>query len=282
MGSFIGHAVPGIMFFLASIWWLIGALRRTFWYHKSFQRQPLLQRRQNNTTNLPQHRAVFSLNRGRTAKIPFEPIAKIGLCVIGVLGELLYEKQWVLIHNGFVDKHLNNYAHASMYCMFGLSGVVDLLMYYRVAPLPTGVDHLFLALAFFVEGMLFYFHLDGRPEISVRVHTFLYMTSFITCLILLAEMKATRALIHTFSRAFLTSLQGTWFFQVAFVLHGFERWENSRANIEFIAIAFVWHVLILASLYLVIFVVSYRVYCMKTSQGPQEINEDEATDDEFE
>lgn len=278
MGSFIGHAVPGLMFFLTSIWWLVGALRLTFLHQTANKHQPLIRRR-HNKGHFPQHRVVFTIRR---CKLPLEPLAKVLLSMTGMVGELLYEKQWVLLgDNGFVYKHLNNYAHLSMYCMFALSGIVDLLMHYNSVPLPTGLDHVFLSLAFFVEGMLFYFHLDGRPKLNVRLHTFVYLISFLTSLVLLAEMKAARSPIPVIARAFLTTLQGSWFFQIAFVLHGYHPWKNSPENIEFIAIAFVWHILGTASLYLVIFVAAYRGVFVRQRDKEQEM-ESHCTDEELE
>ena len=251
MGSFIGHAVPGTMFILLSIWWYVGALRVCFRNIMTPDAPiPAHQRRKprNGMSGFTGRRVVYDCTGG---KMPLEAITKVFLAAIGMLGEMLYEKQWALLDNeqNFVKEHLNNYAHASMFGFFGLSAIIDLVMFYRVAPLPAGLDFAFVSLAFFVEGLLFYFHLDGRPLLNVRVHTFVYMIAFFTAIVLLIEIRAVNQSIPAVVRAFLTSLHGTWFFQVAFILHGPNPWKNTSENIEFVAIAFVLHLFIWAVLY---------------------------------
>lgn len=260
MGSFIGHVVPGTMFILTSIWWYAGALRVCFRNIMTPDTALAHQRRKAKTVKdmiRKRTRAVYGCMGG---KMPFEPIAKVCLAVIGIFGELLYEKQWALLNkeHNFVKEHLNNYAHSSMFGFFGLSGIIDLVMFYDVAPLPAGLDFAFASLAFFVEGLLFYFHLDGRPELNVRVHTFIYMVAFFTAMVFVIEMWAVNKSIPALARAFLTSLQGAWFFQIAFVLHGPKPWKNTTENIEFLSVAFVMHVFAWAVLYVVVFVAVYR------------------------
>jgi hypothetical protein len=263
MGSFIGHAIPGTMFILVSIWWFTGALRTCF-HHFITTHVPIVQRRKGKMAKdglrVNNGRASFGCMGRKTSLIPFEPIIKVCLAIIGILGELLYERQWALLNEDhkFVKEHLNNYAHVSMFSFFGLSGLIDLVMFYDVAPLPAGLDYAFVSLAFFVEGLLFFFHLVGRPELNVRVHTFVYMVAFLTALVLLLEMCAENKSIPSLARAFLTSLHGAWFFQIAFVLHGPTPWKNTSENIEFISIAFVVHIFALAILYLLIYIAVYR------------------------
>ena len=67
-----------------------------------------------------------------------------------------------------------------MYDFFGLGGVVDLLMWYKVLPLPPEFDYLVFSLAFWMEGLLFLFHLHGRDELNVRLQTILYIIAFIS------------------------------------------------------------------------------------------------------
>ncbi|XP_031571554.1 transmembrane protein 45B-like [Actinia tenebrosa] len=284
MGSFIGHAVPGTMFILISIWWYAGALRVCFRNIMTSDSTTLVHQRRKAKADKDgkkiRNRAVYGCMGG---KLPFEPITKVSLAIIGILGELLYEKQWALLdkeHN-FVKEHLNNYAHASMFGFFGLSGIIDLVMIYDVAPFPDGLDFVFASLAFFVEGVLFYFHLDGRPHLSVRVHTFIYMLAFFTAMVFVIEMWASNQSIPALVRAFLTSVHGAWFFQIAFVLHGPNPWKNTSENIEFVAIAFVMHVFTWAVVYLGVFVAVYRG-CYASKLGVREpLLQEESADEDF-
>ena len=80
----------------------------------------------------------------------------------------------------------------TMFAFFFINGVVDLLVHYRVQGMPKGLDYFSGALAFAIEGkngkgcvisplflplffpgILFYWHLSGRPPMDVQLHTFL-------------------------------------------------------------------------------------------------------------
>ncbi|KAG0416194.1 hypothetical protein HPB47_006629 [Ixodes persulcatus] len=94
---------------------------------------------------------------------------------------------------------MGNTQHTSMYVFYGLSGLADLLTIHE-APVPRGTDYSLLRLAVCAEAFLFHFHLHVRRHLDVLVHTLLIYT-------LVAEA------------ACIAVVQGTWFFQVAFVLN---------------------------------------------------------------
>ena len=255
MGSLLGHLVPGIMFLLISIWWFIGDVIEKC--HGRYYRRgsPSLS-----------VRVWYSCPGARLSKLPLEPMAKIFLAVIGVLGELLLSKSVALVGEDgeLVADHLNNYGHSVMYCFFGLSGAVDLVKWYKLFPLPAKFDFAVFSTALWMEGLLFSFHLHGRSELDVRLHTLLYLLIFVTAaLFLLEAISAKPVPFSAFFRAYLLSLQGTWFLQIGFVLYGPNRWKNSPTNVAFTAIAFAFHAFILLAVYLISHFVCYHVYIKK-------------------
>ena len=91
-------------------------------------------------------------------------------------------------------------------------------MWYDIMSLPAKCDYMIFSACFWVEGFLFYFHLRGHSDISVRLHTILYIIIFITAAAFLADVFFGRVYNRCFAlmRAILLGVQGTWFLQIAF------------------------------------------------------------------
>ena len=200
---------------------------------------------------------------------------KVLLAILGVLGELILSEAWTLIDKDgeFVAENLNNHSHTAMYCFFGLSGVVDLLMWYDIMSLPAKCDYMIFSACFWVEGFLFYFHLRGHSDISVRLHTILYIIIFIIAAAFLADVFLTRLQsLFALMRAILLGVQGTWFLQIAFVLYGPNPWKNTPSNVEFLAVAFTWHLFIFVAVALV-FVAMFNRFCGKKYTRDDQLDE---------
>lgn len=265
MGGFVGHAIAGSFFLLFSVWWFIGILIG----EPSRERNNDTRRRLLADDTVGRARpAQVKFNKrawfvcpGRLAKVPLEPILKVVATLSGMIVELFPQKQYALLdENGeFIERHLNDHSHVAMYSFFTFSGVVDLVMWYRVLPLPPGTDYLALSLAFWVEGMLFYFHVDGRPQLDLRMHTILYLIIFITAGVLLLAMVWEKNSLLSILQAYLTSLQGTWFIQIAFALHGPNIWKNTHTNVMVLPIVLAWHMIFWLVFYLVSFAIAHRL-----------------------
>jgi len=65
-------------------------------------------------------------------------------------------------------EHWGNAQHITMFFFFGLNGLVDLCMQ-RKWDIPPKLDYVSAALAFAVEGFLFFYHLHGRPHMDIMV-----------------------------------------------------------------------------------------------------------------
>ena len=259
MGSLIGHLVPGTMFILLSLWWYINAVFACIKRRKGVL---LKTKTSDGSTNLciPRPQAWFPCSY-KNREIPFEPVAKVVLAFSGGLLELLYESQYRLfdMKGDFVQSHLNNFAHSTMFSIFALSGLIDLSENYSLLPLPRGTSNLILSWGFFVEGLLFYNHLHGRSALNVHIHTFIYLLAFATAVVILLEIASISPL-PLILRAYFTTVHGTWFYQVGFVLHGPSPWQNNERNVEFTTIALVWHMIAVFIVYAATYAVMHRVF----------------------
>lgn len=269
MGSLRGHLVPGSFLMVGAVWWFIGEILRNS--HRNYSRRirgEYSTRANFSGSTMSVQPVWYTCGGTRLAKLPVEPIVKVVLAVLGVLGELLISKPLALFdENGeFIPSHLDNYAHSVMYGFFGLSGVVDLVIWYALLPLPPKFDYLVVSLAFWFEGFLFIFHLHGRDELNVRLHTILYILVFVTAVVFLLAVISDQFInFMGFLKAYLLSLQGSWFFQVGFVLFGPDPWKNSPSNVEFLGIVFAFHAMIWFIIHLVCHIICYR-FCIKKRQ----------------
>lgn len=277
MGSLQGHLLPGSMFIVVSVWWFIGETLQTG--HGNYYDRSRGRFRGSKVSVQP---VWYSCPGARLFMLPVEPIVKVVFAVLGVLAELPVSRAATLYdENGeLIAQHLDNYTHSVMYGFFGLSGVVDLVMWYGLFPLPPKFDYLVLSLAFWFEGFLFFFHLHGRDKLNVRLHTFLYILVFVTAAVFLVAVISDQ-FVHFvgFLRAYLMSFQGSWFFQAGFVLFGPNPWKNSSSNVEFLGIMFAFHALTWFVVHLVFRIVSYHCY-IKKNQLNESLFEAESSGEE--
>lgn len=226
MANFKGHALPGSFFLVFGLWWSV--------------KYPLRYLNQKMKSGC---RSSLCYQRLELA----EGVAKAVFALVGILAEQfvpdgphmhLYngeEKSWV---------HLMNWQHSTMYLFYGLSGVIDILVY---SPLkvPQGLDRLALFLAVFIEGLLFYFHVHNRPELDQHIHSLLLIAVFGGSITIFIEVFLRDHIVLELFRTSLTILQGTWFWQIGFVLYppwGGPEWnQTEHENIMFITMCFCWH-----------------------------------------
>ncbi|XP_023656213.1 transmembrane protein 45B [Paramormyrops kingsleyae] len=227
MANFKGHALPGSFFLLFGIWWSVKYPFRQCWKRSHLQgrkRLPLL----------------FD-------RIDFvEGSLKIFFAFVGIMAEQfvpdgphahLYDRQG----NAWVK--LMNWQHSTMYLFFGISGVADLLSMSSL-PVPLGIDRLGLALALFVEAFLFYFHVHNRPHLDMHIHSLLLVAVFGGAASTFLEVFKRDHPILESLRSSLAILQGTWFFQIGFVLYPLNgpEWDlEKHDNIMFVTMCFCWH-----------------------------------------
>uniref|UniRef100_A0A672K5K8 Transmembrane protein 45B n=1 Tax=Sinocyclocheilus grahami TaxID=75366 RepID=A0A672K5K8_SINGR len=218
MANFKGHALPGTFFLLFGLWWSIKYLQ-----HGDRDRQ--------------MHTVLFN----RIDLI--EGALKIFFAFVGIMAEQfvpdgphahLYQDGWV---------KLMNWQHSTMYLFFGISGIADVLSM-SSRHVPVSLDRLSLSLALFVEGFLFYFHVHSRPALDQHIHSLLLFAVFGGSASTMLEVFKRDNAVLELLRGSLAILQGTWFYQIGFVLYPLngEQWDLDRHdNIMFITMCFCWH-----------------------------------------
>lgn len=169
---------------------------------------------------------------------------------------LYHENQWV---------KLMNWQHSTMYLFFGVSGLMDMITYLYFHIVPLGLDRVVLAMAVFIEGFLFYFHVHNRPPLDQHIHSLLLFGLFGAAVSISLEVILRDNIVLELFRTSLLILQGTWFWQIGFVLFppfGRPEWDQKDMdNIMFITMCFCWHYLVA----LCIVAINYSlVYCFLT------------------
>ncbi|XP_022243062.1 transmembrane protein 45B-like [Limulus polyphemus] len=139
-----------------------------------------------------------------------EGMLKISCAVIGIAGEM-----FAAFPEGKFRK-LEDIQHVSMYCMFVLSGIVDILCYSNII-FPKGTSNFVLALAFGVETLMF-LNTETKSSLEKEVHYLMICTVILCVISTLAEMRFPTHIPLKFLRSYFTLLQGCWSVQMGFLL----------------------------------------------------------------
>ncbi|KAJ8255520.1 hypothetical protein COCON_G00193840 [Conger conger] len=228
MGNFKGHALPGSMFLVVGLWW---AGKSSFWY----------------ATRSKLSAAHLSSRAVQRRLEVIEGATILSFSVIGMLAEQfsahgprlhLYdyaERQWHC---------LMNWQHATMYLFFGLAGAVSLTVH-ATGSAPLALDRMLLGVAFFTEGFLFLHHLHGRAVLDAHIHQLLLYAVFGGAATACLEVFHRGNVLLELLRASLCLLQGSWLWEIAFVLYppsGVAEWDlKDHSNLMFVTMCYCWH-----------------------------------------
>ncbi len=229
MGSFTGHALPGSFFIVYALWWTIQIFRR---YYRSLQPGGASYR---SSVTFP-----CSCLCWRFKQWEVEGFLKIFFAAVGMAGEIS-----PTFHSG-KPVSMKDAQHATMYFFFMMSGIIDILVHHRISVIPPGIEYVTVMLALIAEGILFKFHLHGRSDLDVLIHTFLLYAIYGSILAFAAEMYFRTSLMVALVRAFFTLVHGTWFWQVGFILYNPNPkavpWNESDHQQMMVAtMIFTWH-----------------------------------------
>lgn len=226
MGSFNGHLLPGALLSILATSWALGAWRVYILSRLSRRR----------------HLFTGSASLPKLPKILWiEGLGKVVCASIGVAAE---------IATAFVDGRFTGAGtttqHTSMYIFYGLSGVTDLLTT-AGAPMPRGTRHSILLMAVCVEGLVFHFHLHGRTDIDVMVHTLLIYAIAAEAACIAVEMALRHSVLAALGKSYFGVVQGTWFFQIGFILYNpmpnARQWEENHQNLMLVTTIYTWHMI---------------------------------------
>ncbi|KAL8592793.1 hypothetical protein ACOMHN_045947 [Nucella lapillus] len=246
MGSFIGHAIPGSLFFLFGFWWVTQTFRRHFRCRQS---------RQSFQTTLTFPCRCCPVERLRD--LPVESILKILLCFWGIIVEIIGGTNSVTHRFDSVG----NTQHITMYFFYALGGVVELLTLKDLA--PVGSDYVSAMVALLVEAALFKFHVYGRDALDVLLHTLLVYVIVLAVVVVGLEAAYRHNSLLPLLRGLLFMLQGSWFWGVGFILYnpfpGATPWDPEDHHALMLAVVcFSWH---LAVNLILIIIVGGVVFC---------------------
>jgi len=123
--------------------------------------------------------------------------------------------------------------------------MVDILVHHR-APLPQDIEYLIGCLSFVVEAVLFMFHLHGRTQLDVLIHTLLLYVVYANIVVIVVEMRYRHSISVALTRAYSVFLQGTWFWQAGFLLYnplpGAVPWDgDNHDQMMVVTMMFAWH-----------------------------------------
>ncbi|XP_030647733.1 transmembrane protein 45A [Chanos chanos] len=251
MGNFKGHALPGSFFLISGLWW---AGKYSLWYATRRNKSAGAGRL---TTRATQRRVEI-----------FEGAVMVSFSVIGMLAEQFVPDGPKLRLYDYTEQHwdrLMNWQHATMYLFFCLAGITILIVH-STDSAPFGLDRFLLGIAFFNEGFLFLYHLHGRDMLDVHVHQLLLYATFGGALTCMLEVFHRGNILLELLRGTLSLLQGSWFWQIGFVLYppSGQLWDlKNHNNMMFITMCYCWH---LAFALLTVAVVYSTVICVVRSR----------------
>lgn len=298
MGSLAGHVLPGSFFLIYGLAWVYLAMWTNLKMKTVSGSSKKIKRRESGSTAASTSFFEFKRDQGLSRKswlplpccprIPLEPIFKILFPALGIIAELFFDMVKYPNESGvhLVAKvyHIKNedgtfngmgkLHHITMYAAFLLSGLVDVLTIFVKFPRVT--SSLFLSIAFWTEGILFYFHTHGRDAVNVQIHLLLTIVIFACVFFSLMRVFFATNFVINLGLACTIVLQGTWFIHAGYLLfppggHGIislnavaearsdddhsKQDEIQEHNSEmYVSAVFTWHVMCLAAAMLILYV----------------------------
>ncbi|CAH8528351.1 Transmembrane protein 45B [Schistosoma haematobium] len=250
MGTFGGHALPGSFFILYGLWSIWHILEK-FYRRKSYELN-----KSNEPTSEYTCRISYPIERKQQTEndikkcfscckksFPLDSLAKLVLCIIGIIGEVItgFSNDWIFVHIG-------NAQHSTMFSLFGLSGAIELCIFYGIFKIPLQSEYLFHGIALWGELFLFLFHLHHRNPLDVYLHLLLTGMIILGILVSVVELLNPHEPIYGLIRSWTYLMQGTWFWQVGAILYPKTSWmpewdQQAKQSIPAAANLFAYHML---------------------------------------
>ncbi|XP_077597277.1 transmembrane protein 45B [Stigmatopora nigra] len=227
MANFGGHAIPGAFFLLFGLWLTIKHTLQHYWKKNQLKGRAILP---------PFFKRMEYVEGGLQIFASF-----VGIMVEQFVVDGPHARLYDTENNAWVK--LMNWQHSTMYLFFGISGITLVLSTFCKL-IPVGVDRFALSLALFVEGFLFYYHVHSRPPLDAHIHTLLLVAVFSGSASTMMEVFLKDHFILKLLKAFFFILQGSWFYQIGFVLFPPRgpQWDLTlHNNIMFVTMCFCWH-----------------------------------------
>ena len=167
--------------------------------------------------------------------------------IVGMVTQLMHIHHPSHFHNGSID--MTSAQHVTMYFFLGFAGFFKLLHPFLKGLLPhlENIEYIVLILAFTVEAFLFEYHLEGRDTLDIMLHTYSNYAVYGFIVMTTAELIFRHHVFFPLGRAAFLLLQGTWMWQLGFVLDspvpGHGEWDPDDVDDQMlITCFFAWHV----------------------------------------
>lgn len=309
MGTLGGHLLPGGFFIVFAVWWSFGtAMRYIQARDRNNGKKNGLSKKYTASPTMPCICCPF-----RIQKLPIESFVKIFFTTVGIAGEIITgikihdkpsinlptpsmsmsmpmsgEHQHQHEHKREVNIEVStwhfeavNSQHITMYTGFLIGAIVEVMIHYKVN-LPHKIDFVCGIFAFAIEAILFQFHLHGRDQLDIQLHTLLVLAIYGCVFSCILEYMNPHNVLYTYSRILFTFLQGTWFCQAGFILYPPWKFLENRWNAEnhqhimFITTSFMWHFFFILITLFIQYLILNRFYGTKyTTLDDEESFEDE-------
>jgi hypothetical protein len=197
--------------------------------------------------------------------MPFESILKISVLTVGIYLEIAvgifnYHK-----YQSFLPMDDDNQQHMTMYFPFLLGAIVEIAQHYG-ASLPEKTDYALGFVAFFVEGLLFSFHLNTKERANVYVHVLLLVGIYGCVFFTLLEACFNRVILFAYGRILFTGLQGAWLIMAAFItdspIPGLTWNLKDMTHVKMFAVYFCWYLIItLLMCFILLTILKFLYFC---------------------
>ena len=287
MAQWDAHLLGSLCFTLLGLWWIILSI----WYRLQSDAK-MCKTKKKRCTSCMKCSETMQTTSHRTGClkswipqpfypcIPIEPVMKIILGSAGAIGESFLRlvmdppRRLEWYHESIFDEsgnfiQVDKFQHSSMYSIFIISGVVDLLILF--IKLPHATSPLYFATAFLCQGLIFQFHSEGLGVLTTTYHKLQQL--IIICCTVLAYLRTryTRKFVINVLFGCSILLQGTWLFQSSFLVYkdGATTWqlhktEQHSDKLEYmvpmyLATVFTWHLIAVATTVLLFWAIMYCV-----------------------
>ncbi len=194
-------------------------------------------------------------------------------------------------------EYSDNLQHITMYSAFTFGSIVHIMLQHmgKTFDLPQRIDQAFYLICFLIEGLIFAFHLHGWTPLDIHLHVLLVYSIFATVFFCCLEFANPDEILYTFGRCLCVLLQGTWFWQMSFILYAIpliedthidtfilKRWKKcDHEEIMNATMLFCWHILIIMLAILANYLFMKRLYSNYFLSCKESWNELIQIDDKF-
>ena len=167
--------------------------------------------------------------------------------IVGMVTQLMHIHHQSHFHNGSID--MTSVQHVTMYFFLGFAGFFKLLHPFLKGFLPhlENIEYIVLILAFTMEAFLFEYHLERRNTLDIMLHTYSNYAVYGFIVMTTAELIFRHHVLFPLGKAAFLLLQGTWMWQLGFVLDspvpGHGEWDPDEMDDQMLITCFFgWHI----------------------------------------